>query len=695
LQQTLRESQQKVRYRDLFVVLLVSIYPFGFVYSADTIIQAVTIIDVGRGTVVPNQSIRMSDGKIVAIQLSSEMARQPSDLVFEANGLFAYPSLIDSHIHLNEPGRESIMMVASGVLFARDMGGDTDKKIALRKKGELGQLNGLRLIVTGNILDGKPPYHAWSFPCDTPEEGRKAVQSLHAKGVNQIKVYSLLKPEVYAAIASEAQALKIEIVGHIPDSSTMFDAVKNGQKTVEHLSRTETLFEQDIKQELNIERSQGLFADGLWQHYSRLSKDTRSKRWRELAKSGMVMCPTLVLLKGQARATPEVKFQEQWKRFSPSTATPWWEAQVAPQWRSYGESLQECFPRILLALKEMHEAGVPMVVGTDLANLGVTSGFSVHEEMAIWQEAGIPSVDILRSATIIPSIQFGVADASGSIEIGKRSRVVLSRLNPLEDIRNAMEIEAVVVDDRIIDRKSLDNMLGQAKRMVDANEPLDVAQAEFTLKSEDAKSDKLQFDLFYQQWANGSERAFVANSAGERSIEAIIDNAGWDTPKRAMLIRDPNGRLTKIESRTITKVAKRFGIQLIDGTWKLESSLGEDKTLADWQTEPGDLANTCWIHLADQVIRLQMNVDDTRVVRLIEWDWTEMIPQFQAARLSRVADKSAQVNGIETLLQRYELVTSAERPATFKLAMDASGRLIQGSKTIGAETTRVVLGSPQ
>ena len=109
--------------------------------------------------------------------------------------------------------------------------------------------------------------------------------------------------------------------------------------------------------------------------------------------------------------------------------------------------------------------GVPLMVGTDLILPGILPGFSVHEEMAIWQEAGIPPADILRSATLIPAQFMGKADRLGSIGAGKTASVVLVRANPLEDIRNAQLIESVFLRGEYFSRQDLDRLLLEAKQL--------------------------------------------------------------------------------------------------------------------------------------------------------------------------------------------------------------------------------------
>jgi imidazolonepropionase-like amidohydrolase len=60
----------------------------------------------------------------------------------------------------------------------------------------------------------------------------------------------------------------------------------------------------------------------------------------------------------------------------------------------------------------------------------------------------------------------GLGDRLGSLAEGKTASMVLLRANPLEDIGNARNIEAVFLRGRYFDRASLDRMLEEARERV-------------------------------------------------------------------------------------------------------------------------------------------------------------------------------------------------------------------------------------
>ena len=105
------------------------------------------------------------------------------------------------------------------------------------------------------------------------------------------------------------------------------------------------------------------------------------------------------------------------------------------------------------------------MVGTDLMVPGILPGFSVHEEMAIWQEAGIAPADVLRSATMVPAQFMGLGDRLGSVSEGKTASLALVRANPLDDVRNAEQIEGVFLRGSYFSRDDLDGLLVEAREL--------------------------------------------------------------------------------------------------------------------------------------------------------------------------------------------------------------------------------------
>jgi len=89
-------------------------------------------------------------------------------------------------------------------------------------------------------------------------------------------------------------------------------------------------------------------------------------------------------------------------------------------------------------------------------------GFSLHDELALVVEAGFTPMQALQSATRDPAEFLGLPDR-GTIEAGKRADLVLLRADPLTDIHNTQQIEAVVIGGRVLNRGELDRLLNSAE----------------------------------------------------------------------------------------------------------------------------------------------------------------------------------------------------------------------------------------
>lgn len=106
---------------------------------------------------------------------------------------------------------------------------------------------------------------------------------------------------------------------------------------------------------------------------------------------------------------------------------------------------------------EMHRAGVPIMVGTDTGTCGLFPGFSVHDELRTFVDAGFSARDALRAATCVPADFLG-AD-TGRIAPGKRADLVVLDGNPLHDIGNAATPAAIVTRGRYLDAAARQQLL--------------------------------------------------------------------------------------------------------------------------------------------------------------------------------------------------------------------------------------------
>jgi len=450
----------------LFVVALLFAPSFLTAQTAPpvVIIHNVTVVDVKDGRLLPHRNVVVRDGRIEDVTESSVKGR--GKFVIQVNGTAKYliPGLWDMHVHLvfGEwfPGAKEIslpLFVANGITGVRDMGSELDVLQQWRKEISAGTLIGPRIVMAGPMLDGPQPRFPSSIAIRTPEDGRRVVDELKQKGVDFIKLQSLIPRDAVFAIADEAKKQDIPFVGHVPDAVRASEASNAGQKSFEHLigifegaSPLEDEFIKGGKSESKFlatydpARAAALFA--------------------LLAKNQTWQCPTLVWERGgnlielsdfghdpRAKYVPAYWKDVTWKRFTEQVEHGFKTDDLGTRRRFVEKELE--------VVKAMHQAGVQFLAGTDTASgVYIFPGFSLHEELQRFVAAGFTPLEALQTATLNPAKFFGMEDKLGTIEKGKMADMVLLEENPLDDIRNTQKIEAVIVGGRYLSRHDLDKM---------------------------------------------------------------------------------------------------------------------------------------------------------------------------------------------------------------------------------------------
>ena len=102
-------------------------------------------------------------------------------------------------------------------------------------------------------------------------------------------------------------------------------------------------------------------------------------------------------------------------------------------------------------LRRFHEAGVPLLPGTDAPNPATAHGVSLHEELQIFVEAGYTPEDALHAATALPTLIFHLGDR-GHVSPGYRADLVLIDGDPMARISDTLAIARVWKNGYAIDR---------------------------------------------------------------------------------------------------------------------------------------------------------------------------------------------------------------------------------------------------
>jgi len=444
-----------------------------------SVITDVTVINPRSDSVQPHSIVVINGNRITFVSRSAAAPLAKNTHVIDGHGQFLIPGLWDMHVHSAFgdwfPGDREIILplfIANGVTSVRDMGGDIPVLFAWRSEIADGKIIGPHMIISGPMLDAILPDGKLRFPSSiavtTPQSAVAAVDSLKAQGVDFIKVQSVISHDAYLAAAAEAHKVGLPIVGHVPDKVRIAETIAAGQKSIEHLMGS---FEGCSTKEDAFIAGQG----NLKLLLATQDKKRCDKLILKLADSQLWQVPTLAWQRGGTfldqrdlkhdpldKYVPAYWRDVTWKRFT--------DEMMPGLLHDPLELRKKYFAANLQMVGAMHRAGVPFLAGTDAApGVYIMPGFSLHDELANFVEAGFTPMESLRTATSGPAKFLGLENSYGSVEAGKIADLVLLSANPLDDIHNTKKITAVILNGRLFDRAALDRILKQVESAAKPN----------------------------------------------------------------------------------------------------------------------------------------------------------------------------------------------------------------------------------
>jgi imidazolonepropionase-like amidohydrolase len=195
-----------------------------------------------------------------------------------------------------------------------------------------------------------------------------------------------------------------------------------------------------------------MFGRVYWLEHLDLGSDEVRTMSAELARQGVVVDPTLIAYHTKFFGNDPRWLANPDNALLPSTLIAGWKAgSFTRDWKpEQYEAAQKAWPKMLALTKALFDRGVRLVVGTDAPTAWIVPGASVHEELALLRDAGIPEAAILRMATSDAARALRIEGDIGSIQPGLRADIVLLRANPLAKIENTRSIAAVIQGGKVV-----------------------------------------------------------------------------------------------------------------------------------------------------------------------------------------------------------------------------------------------------
>ena len=431
------------------------------------VLQHVTVID---GTDKPAQqgmTVVIDRGLIQEVGPSDKVTPPSGATLVDATGKYLIPGLWDMHVHGTSNAWSYSLYLANGVVGVREMWGPDDAN-SWRKEHSASREQTPTFYLGSPIIDGPKPIWPGSVSVSNDMEGRAAVDLYAQRGADFIKVYSRLTRSAYFAIADEARARGIPYAGHVPYAIRVSEASAAGQKSVEHLmgialgtsSQEDALFADQPRTHAERNRSE-LRAD---ESYDDMKAQAL---FAEFLKNGTWQCPTLTVLQAESRLDDPQFTSDGRLKYVPLRLRRSWDPRNDFRFKTMTAAdfavARQLFQHDLELVGRLYRAGVGIIAGTDTMNPFIFPGFSLHDELALLVQAGLPPAEALKAATSSAARFMGQLDRRGTVERGKIADLVLLDRDPLADIHNTQSIRAVVLGGQLIPRARIDRMLAQAE----------------------------------------------------------------------------------------------------------------------------------------------------------------------------------------------------------------------------------------
>jgi imidazolonepropionase-like amidohydrolase len=412
-----------------------------------------SLFDSESAQVRPHVTVVISGNKIVDVGEDGKVQVPPGAEVIDASGKFLMPGLWDMHVHLFP--NDGLLNMAAGVTSVRDMANDIDQLGAMQSRFDQGTEIGPRVLKAG-FLDGRGPFAGpTKVFADTEQEAKDDIDRYAKLGYVQIKIYSSIKPELVPKITAMTHAHGMRVSGHVPAFMTAEQFVRAGADEIQHMNFIFLNFMFDKVQDT---RGRLRFTEVAARAPDVDPSSAQVQAFIQLLKDHhTVLDPTLNVFEGMFTDRPG-KVSAGYAAVADRLP-----AQIRRGFLYGGlevpagmdQRYQDSFHQMLKMTKALYDAGVPIVAGTD-----ALAGFTLHRELELYVQAGIPAPKALQLATLGAARVMKRDQELGSIAPGKLADMILVAGDPVTHISDIRHTDTVVKDGVVYHSSDLYQAIG-------------------------------------------------------------------------------------------------------------------------------------------------------------------------------------------------------------------------------------------
>ncbi|MEB3345160.1 amidohydrolase family protein [Aquimarina gracilis] len=408
------------------------------------LITNVNVIPMNQDTVLINKMVYIKEGIIEKIADTIEV---DEILIFDAKNKYITPGLIDMHVHIWDR-YELGLYLSNGVTAVRNLWG---MPMHLRIKEDVTNNNifSPTFFTTGPKLTGTEFIGDDNLNLTSPSDAKEKVISYKDRGYDLIKTYYGLDKEIFDAVIEQSETSNIDIVAH-PSQKVPFQYhLKSQIKSIEH---AEEIVLQPLKFDLDTTKLQSIINSiSLSRHISYSPTITVFNNIYQ-----MMIDDSILDSESLEYMNPLIKKVDSKKQFD-----RWFNAKKTDSTVVSRIKNQHDFH--ITIVQKLHKAGVNIICGTD-GGIGITlPGFSIHQELKFYKEAGLSNYEVLKTATVNASKTHAIMNSIGTIEEGKVANLLIVDNNPLITLSTLEDPLSVFIKGRKLDREILNSFNQKAR----------------------------------------------------------------------------------------------------------------------------------------------------------------------------------------------------------------------------------------
>ncbi len=391
--------------------------------AANMVITHARVWDGTGSAPLDDRTIVIAAGKVASIGAGAPNAASGVPVI-DAHGRTVMPALMDNHYHFWDYA-QGPQLLSRGIVNIRDPGAPLSLSMSFKEAISLGLFPGPHIYSAGPLIDGLGDYHPLvDVMIDDTAQAATLVRAFKAQGVDLLKVYFMLEPNVLCAVVREAHKVGLRVTGHIGVHTSWGRAMDCGIDGLNHV-RVWADFLPASEQPQGEDES----LDDDKNPIPRMQAD-----WREIDPDS----PRVAALIGKMAKTHV--------GFDPTLSIQ----QITDDMRKtvgldQFAAAQQSYKRMGRFVALAQQKGVFLLAGTDDGSL--------FDELDAYDSVGVPNAAILQAATANGATWLGREAEFGTIAVGRRADLIIVDGDPLKTIGDIRKIDIVVQDGRIVFRK--------------------------------------------------------------------------------------------------------------------------------------------------------------------------------------------------------------------------------------------------